>query len=69
MRMIRIGEDESVSDSAIASVEIESRHYANGSDHYLVVKLLTGEVIRKQHGWGFDAFETKRKIEEAMSDG
>jgi len=46
----------------IATAEVETRHYMNGSESWLVVVLDNGTTIRKQHGWGFDAWETLDKI-------
>ena len=46
----------------IVSAEVETRHYMNGSASWLVVKLDDGREIRREHGWGFDAFAALDKI-------
>lgn len=46
----------------VVSAELEHRHYMNGSATYLVVKLTGGEVIRREHGFGFDAFAAYDKL-------
>jgi hypothetical protein len=51
----------------IASAEIETRDYMNGSTHWLVVRLAGGQEIRKEHGYGFNAFAELDHIREAMS--
>ena len=56
-----------INPAQIISAEVESRHYMNGSAHWLVVKLANGETIRQEHGWGFDAWDTLGKIDAATS--
>jgi len=40
----------------ISSAEVVTRDYMNGSTHTLVVRLLGGKEIRKEHGYGFNGF-------------
>lgn len=54
-----------VNPAFIATAEIDSRHYMNGSAHWLVVRMADGSEVRQEHGWGFDAFETLKQIERA----
>jgi hypothetical protein len=58
-----------INSSYVISAEVESRHYMNGTDHYLVVVLSTGERISKRHGFGFDAFTKLDEIKQACADG
>ena len=60
--MIRIGE-KLINPAHIVSAEIDTRHYMNGSASYLVVHLNDGQTIRREHGWGFDAWATLKQIE------
>lgn len=46
----------------IVSAEVETRHYMNGSASWLVVKLDDGSEIRREHGFGFDAWAELAKI-------
>lgn len=46
----------------IVSAEVETRHYMNVSKSWLVVKLDNGSEIRREHGFGFDAWATLDKI-------
>jgi len=46
----------------VVTAEIERRHYVNGSGSWLVVHLLGGEVIRREHGFGFDAYAAFDKL-------
>lgn len=59
--MIDIG-GKLVNPARVVTVEIETRHYMNGSASWLVVKLDDGSEIRREHGWGFDAWATLDKI-------
>lgn len=54
-----------VNPAGILSAEIESRNYVNGTDNYLLIKLMNGETIRKLHGYGFNAFAKLDEIKEA----
>lgn len=54
-----------VNPALIASAEIETRDYMNGSRHWLVVRLAGGGEIRKEHGYGFNAFAELDHIREA----
>lgn len=56
-----------VSINAIASAYIDSTHYmVGGSKHVLVIELFDGTVLRTEHGWGFDAFDTLSRIKDLM---
>jgi hypothetical protein len=46
----------------VVSAEVETRHYMNGSASWLVVKLDDGSEIRREHGYGFDAWAVLDKI-------
>ena len=48
----------------VVSAEVETRHYMNGSVSWLVVKLDDGSEVRREHGFGFDAWATLDKIKE-----
>lgn len=50
---------------SIASAEIETRNYVNGNASWLVVKLMDGRELRREHGFGFDAFATLERIRGA----
>ena len=50
----------------IQSAEIDQRFYMNGSAAFLVVRLVDGTEIRREHGWGFDAYETLDRIKAAQ---
>lgn len=54
-----------INPARIVTAEVETRHYMNGSASYLVVKLDDGSTIRREHGWGFDAWEALDKIKIA----
>jgi hypothetical protein len=54
-----------VNPAFIASAGIETRDYMNGSAHWLVVRMADGSEIRKEHGYGFNAFEELKRIDEA----
>jgi hypothetical protein len=49
----------------IMSAEVETSHYANGSASKLVVKMVDGSSIVREHGFGFDAWTTLDKIRDA----
>jgi hypothetical protein len=46
----------------IVSAEVETRHYMNGSESRLVVRMDDGTRISREHGFGFDAFAVLDKI-------
>lgn len=48
----------------ISSARIETRDYMNGSAHWLVIRMADGHEIRKEHGYGFNAFEELKRIQE-----
>lgn len=56
-----------VNPAFIVSAKIESRDYMNGSAHWLVVRMADGSEIRKEHGYGFNAFEELKRIDEVTS--
>lgn len=51
-----------INPSRIVTAEVETRHYMNGSASWLVVKLDDGSTVRREHGWGFDAWAALDKI-------
>lgn len=55
-----------VNPARVVTAEVETRCYMNGSAAWLVVKLDDGSVIRREHGWGFDAWKALDKIREAV---
>lgn len=56
-----------VSPAQIISAEVETRHYMNGAAHWLIVKLTNGDVIRKEHGLGFNVWDALGKIDAATA--
>ena len=50
----------------VESARVETRDYMNGSTSTLVVRLASGDEIRKEHGYGFDAWQELIKLEAAM---
>lgn len=62
--MIKI-DGQLISPMHIITAYVESVHYFNGSRNTLVVKLSGGTTIRKEHGYGFDAWKELDKIAEA----
>lgn len=52
----------------ITFAEVQTKHYANGSDSSLVITFADGTIFRKQHGFGFDAFAALREIEKGVDD-
>ena len=59
--MIDIG-GKLINPAHVVCAEVETRHYMNGSASWLVVKLDDGSEIRREHGFGFDAWATLDKI-------
>lgn len=53
----------------VVSAEVEQRFYMNGSTAFLVVHLVDGRTIRREHGYGFDAFATLKRIREGNGNG
>lgn len=64
MRMIKI-DGKLIAPKRIVSAEVETRHYMNVSACWLVVKLDDGSTIRREHGFGFDAFAVLDRIKAA----
>jgi hypothetical protein len=64
--MIRIA-GSLVNPAFIASAKIETRDYMNGSTHWLVVRMADGSEIRKEHGYGFNAFAELSRIDDVTS--
>lgn len=56
-----------INPALVETAQIETRHYMNGSASWLVVKMAGGNIIRKEHGWGFNAFDALGKIDAALS--
>lgn len=57
----------SINPAFIVSAEVQTSHYMNGSSHWLVVRLAGGREIRKEHGYGFNAFADLERIREATA--
>lgn len=55
-----------INPSHVVSAEVETRHYMNGSQSTLVVRLAGGHELRKDHGYGFDAWAELIALEAAM---
>ena len=51
-----------VNPAHIVAVEVETRHYMNGSVSRLVVRLDDGSQIVRDHDYGFDAFAALAKL-------
>lgn len=64
--MIQITPHLSLNASAIVSVEIDQRFYANGSSVFLIITMLDGKQHRIEHGYGIDVFAIERRIKEAL---
>lgn len=54
-----------VNPSCIMSAEIETSHYMNGSVSKLIVKMIDGSAIVREHGPYFNAFKTLKAISAA----
>lgn len=54
-----------INPSFVVSAEVETRHYMNGSASWLIVRMADGSQIRREHGFGFDAF----KVRYALAEG
>lgn len=52
----------------ITFAEVQTWHNTNGSDSSLFIKFTNGTTLRKQHGFGFDAFAALREIEKGVDD-
>lgn len=63
--MIQVSNELSINPAMVASVELDNRHYMNGSDVYLVIHMDDGKTHRLRHGYGVDVFKIKSKIEGA----
>lgn len=52
----------------IVSAEVETRFYMNGSSSQLVIKLIDGSRIVREHGFGFDAFVACEKLKKVIDN-
>lgn len=57
---------ETINPAYVVSAKVDTRHYMNGSKSTLVVTMVNGHVIRKDHGYGFDAWAELIHLEAAM---
>lgn len=57
---------EFINPAFVVSAKVDTRHYMNGSQSTLVVTMSNGHEIRKDHGYGFDAWAELIKLEAAM---
>ena len=68
MSLIRVSDARSVNKEDVMAVELQSRHYVNGSDHALEITMRNGERFYIKHQshllGGVDVFDLKRKLEE-----
>lgn len=63
--MINLTERISINPSLVSEVAIDTRHYMNGSETSLRVRMADGTIYRVEHGWGTDVFALKQQIEDA----
>jgi hypothetical protein len=63
--MINLTPNLSVNSDQVAAVDIEHRHYFNGSTSHLVITLITGRAIRIEHGFGVDIYKLKEQLDAA----
>lgn len=57
----------------VVFAEVQTWHNTNGSDSSLFIKSLfikfaNGTTLRKQHGFGFDAFAALKEIEKEVDN-
>lgn len=64
--MIKLTERISINPSLVAEASIDTRHYMNGSETLLRVRMADGTIYRVEHGWGIDVFALKDQIERAV---
>lgn len=67
--MIRLTEQTSVNVDHISSMRLDTRHYVNGSETTLEVRMIDGTLHRISHGYGIDVFTLKDRIERAAQGG
>lgn len=67
--MIKLTEQTSVNVDHISSVCLDTRHYANGSETTLEVRMVDGTLHRISHGYSTDVFALKDRIERAAQGG
>lgn len=66
--MIELTEDISINPAQVASLRLDRRHYMNGSETDLEVRMADGRHWRIRHGYGVDVFELKDRIERAAQE-
>lgn len=64
--MLDIGNGKSVNPQYVASCEIDTRHYMNGSESELIIRMADGSLIRRTHGYGVDIYKIKEDLEKAV---
>lgn len=60
--MIRVTPELTVNPRMVASVEVDHRHYMNGSDSVLVIHMENGQTHRVRHGYGIDVYAIEKAI-------
>jgi len=63
--VIKLTERISINPSLVAEVSVDTRHYMNGSETSLRVRMADGTTYRVEHGWGTDVFALKDQIDRA----
>lgn len=64
--MIDIGKSKSINPAYVVSVEIDRRHYMNGSDSWILITMADGSKLVRQHGYGIDIYAIKEAIEKGQ---
>ena len=63
--MIKLTEQTSVNVDHISSMRLDTRHYVNGSETTLEIRMIDGTLHRISHGYSADVFALKDRIERA----
>ena len=66
--MIDVGNGKSINPQFVISCEIDHRHYMNGSDSFLRIRMSDGSEINRQHGYGIDIYAIKEAIDAGGRD-
>jgi hypothetical protein len=66
MASVNLNGDITINAKFVTEVFVEHRHYMNGSDIVLVVKMADGTRHQVRHGYGFDAYKKRGEIAAAM---
>ena len=67
--MIRLTDQTSVNVDHISSARLDTRHYVNGSETTLEVRMIDGTLHRISHGYGTDVFALKDRVDRAAQGG